>query len=78
MTQITVKNKTKLCFDWRRKGTRREEHAPLSARQETRSVASSNFVPWGPFLESPGNLPGPKSVFGDKCFSTEVHFLSFE
>ena len=32
------------------------------------------FVSWGLFLESPGNLPGPKSVFGDKCFSTEVNF----
>ena len=29
---------------------------------------------WGPFLEGPENLPGPKSVFGDKCFSTEVNF----
>ena len=29
---------------------------------------------WGPFLESPGNLPGPISVFGDKCFITEVNF----
>ena len=28
----------------------------------------------GPFLESPGNLPGPVSVFGDKCFLTEVNF----
>ena len=26
----------------------------------------------GPFLESPGNLPGLISVFGDKCFLTEV------
>ena len=24
----------------------------------------------GPFLESPGNLSGPISVFGDKCFLT--------
>ena len=34
--------------------------------------------PWGPFLESPGNLPGPINVsinvFGDKRFSTEVNF----
>ena len=28
----------------------------------------------GPFLESPGNLPGPISVFGDRCFLTEVNF----
>ena len=28
----------------------------------------------GLFLESPGNLPGPISGFGDKCFSTEVSF----
>ena len=27
-----------------------------------------------PFLESPGNLPGPISVFGDKCFSTKANF----
>ena len=32
----------------------------------------------GPFLESPGNLPGPVSVFGDKYFLTEVNFFSFE
>ena len=34
------------------------------------------FIPlaWGPFLESPGNLPGPISDFGDECFSTEVNF----
>ena len=29
---------------------------------------------WDPFLESPGNLPGQISVFGDKCFFTEVNF----
>ena len=28
---------------------------------------------WGPFLESPGNLPGP-SDFGEKCFLTEANF----
>ena len=28
----------------------------------------------GPFLESPGNLSGPISVFGDKCFLAKVHF----
>ena len=28
----------------------------------------------GPFLESPGNLPRPMSVFDDKCFLTEVNF----
>ena len=32
-------------------------------------------LPWGPFLESPGNLPGPISVFGEKCYLTEVNFL---
>ena len=26
------------------------------------------------FLDSFGNLPGPKSVFDDKCFSTKVNF----
>ena len=29
---------------------------------------------WDPFLESPGNLPGLISDFGDKCFLTEVNF----
>ena len=29
----------------------------------------------GPFLERPGNLPGPISVFGVKCFLTEVSQL---
>ena len=30
---------------------------------------------WGPFLERPGNLSGPISVFGaDKCFRNEVKF----
>ena len=28
----------------------------------------------GLFLESPGNLLGLISVFGDKCFLTEVNF----
>ena len=28
----------------------------------------------GPFLESLGNLSGPISVFGDKCFLIEVNF----
>ena len=32
----------------------------------------------GPFLESPGNLPGPISVFGDKCFLQKSIFVSFE
>ena len=27
------------------------------------------------FLESPGNLPGPVSVFGDKCFVSRDQFL---
>ena len=29
---------------------------------------------WGPFLESPGNLQGPISVFGDKCLLAEANF----
>ena len=29
----------------------------------------------GPFLERPGNLSGPLSVFSDKCFLTEITFL---
>ena len=32
----------------------------------------------GPFLERPGNLPGPIRVFGDKCFLTKSFFVSFE
>ena len=28
----------------------------------------------GPFLERPGNLPGPISVFGEKSYLTEVNF----
>ena len=34
----------------------------------------SESGPWGPFLESPGNLPRLISVFGDKCFLKEVSF----
>ena len=26
----------------------------------------------GSFLESPGNLPGPITVFGDNCFLREI------
>ena len=29
---------------------------------------------WGPFLENPGNLLSPMSVFGGKYFLTEVNF----
>ena len=40
--------------------------------------------PWGPFLERPGNLTGPKSCFeikvsgkvGSVLTSNEVHFVS--
>ena len=32
------------------------------------------LLSWGPFLERPSNLSGPISVFGDKCFLTEVNF----
>ena len=28
----------------------------------------------GPFLESPGNLPSPITVFGDNCFLREIKF----
>ena len=35
-------------------------------------------VPGGPFLEVLENLPGAKSVLGDKCFSTEVNNISFK
>ena len=45
---------------------------------------SQTFVPWGPFLESPGNLTGPKSYFeikvlrkvGCVLISNEAHFVS--
>lgn len=41
------------------------------------SNLSRNIKLWGPFLKSHGNLPGPISIFGDKCYSTEVNFVSF-
>ena len=37
------------------------------------SFTSTLFQTRGPFLESPGNLSGPISVFGDKSFLTEVN-----
>ena len=34
------------------------------------------FMTWGPFLERPGNLPGPISVFGNKImFLNRGQFL---
>ena len=36
--------------------------------------STTSFDARSPFLESPGNLSGPISVFGDKCFLTEVNF----
>ena len=36
-------------------------------RSHTKRRFRVDFVSWGPFLESPGNLPGPISNFGDKC-----------
>ena len=39
----------------------------------------TNILIRGPFLESPGNLPGPISVFGDNDFSEQKSiFVSFE
>ena len=38
------------------------------------AVISGISLAWDPFLESPGNLPGPISDFGDKCFLAEVKF----
>ena len=32
---------------------------------------TASYKPWGPFLESPSNLPGPISLFCAKCFSTD-------
>ena len=32
----------------------------------------------GPVSRKSGNLSGPISVFGDKCFLEEVNFVSFE
>ena len=37
-------------------------------------VSPAKSGPTGPFLKSPGNLLGVASVFGDKCFLTEVDF----
>ena len=58
-----------------------ESNASIECRSRCRrkNVDSSGekksyFVSWGPFLESPGNLPGPISDFGNKCFLTEVNF----
>ena len=41
---------------------------------ETEGEGGGGGGGWGPFLESPGNLSCPISVFGDKCFLTEVKF----
>ena len=45
-----------------------------SATCKSTIKALARRVSRGPFLESPGNLPGPISVFGDKFFLTEVNF----
>ena len=50
----------------------------------TKKVAQEKFTAWGPFLERPGNLTGPKTYFEIKvswnvgCVPTsnEVHFVS--
>ena len=47
-------------------------------------IERSGFEPWGPFLERPGNLTGPKSHFeikvsrkvGCVLTSNEFHFVS--
>ena len=46
---------------------------PLMSEEGLSSLANDlrthqDKQPWGPFLESPGNLPGQISVFGGKCF----------
>ena len=38
--------------------------------QEYRKASAAAYKPAGARLESPGNLPGPISVFVDKCFPT--------
>ena len=44
-------------------------HVAVSSKNRTVTTTR------GPFLESPGNLSRPISVFGDiKCFLTEVNF----
>ena len=40
------------------------------------NVLSSALDHWVPFLESPGNLPGSISVFGDKCFRSQFLLAS--
>ena len=48
------------------------DYAPENFAEFTSDV--SVLGAWGPFLESPGNLLGPISVFGDKCFLTKGKF----
>ena len=52
----------------------RKTFMDLSLSDTIHQVGSQTKGPGGPFLESPANLPGPISVFGDKCFLTEVNF----
>ena len=30
---------------------------------------------WGPFLETPDNFPGPKTILGAQYFPIAIHFL---
>ena len=49
-----------------------------NAVQSLLRTPRENLVPRGPFLKSPGNLQGPISVFGDKCFLTEANFCQLK
>ena len=33
------------------------------------------YAPWGPFLETPDNFPGPKTVLGAQYFPIAIQFL---
>ena len=48
--------------------------AIFQSKEESQVKTLGKLASWGPFLESPSNLPDPISDFGDKCFLTEVNF----
>ena len=54
---------------------KQELHQAIGNNTEVSNVHVDGLFSWqGPFLASPGNLPGSISVFVDKCFLTEVNF----
>ena len=56
----------------------RQAEKRTAERRENKLVSAKEklemFGTRGPLLERPGNLSGPISVFGDKCFLAEGHF----